>query len=121
MSVPLPHVECTPFLEGTRTCPPRFYITVPCLTTETIALNASVAALISACVNSRRLLGRHDTREHCRRLATSLTKAEVALNEGLGCTHKLITATTTATSAMSFGTGIVRRTNKVSCVSPYSC
>ena len=41
----------------------------------------------------------------CRRLATSFDEAGIALNEGLGCTHQLITATATATSAMSIGTG----------------
>ena len=47
----------------------------------------------------------HDTREHCCLLETSFDKAEVALNEGLGCMHKLVTATATATCAMSIGTG----------------
>ena len=41
----------------------------------------------------------------CRRLATSFDEAGVALNEGLGCMHKLSTAPATSTSAMSFGTG----------------
>ena len=45
------------------------------------------------------------THVHHRRLATSFDEAEVALNEGLGCTHKLITATARATSSMSNGTG----------------
>ena len=45
------------------------------------------------------------TRVHYRRLSTSYDEAEVALNEGRGCMHKLITATATATSAMSIGTG----------------
>ena len=47
----------------------------------------------------------HDTREHHRRLATSFDEAEAALNDGLGCMHKLTTTTATATSAMSIGTG----------------
>ena len=50
--------------------------------------------------------------ETCRRLATSSDEAEVALNDGFGCTHQLITATATATSAMSNGTETVRMTNK---------
>ena len=46
----------------------------------------------------------HDSHETYHRLASDFDEAEEALNEGLGCMHKVIEEMNTATSAMSIGT-----------------
>ena len=47
----------------------------------------------------------HDSRQEYHRLASAFDEAEGTLNEGLCCRHKLIAEMTTATRAMSIGTG----------------
>ena len=47
----------------------------------------------------------HDSRGVHHRWATAFDEVADALNEGLGCVHKLVAATATATRATSIGTG----------------